>query len=74
MNDAQAKKRGEAKKSVGRRGKNRLLMDNGLAQFDLMVRLKMTEIIRTRLLPNNKFLADDGIATLTHQGYCVLCA
>ena len=57
MDGAEAKRRG-AKKSVGRRGGNRSLMGNGLAQFNLMVGLKMTEFARTRLLPNNKFLAD----------------
>ena len=34
------------------------MMDNGLAQFDLMVELKMTEFVRSRCLPNTKFLAD----------------
>ena len=34
------------------------LMDNGLAEFNLMVGLKMTEFARARLLPNNKFLVD----------------
>ena len=32
-------------------------MDNGLAEFNLMVGLKMTEYLGTRLLRNNKFLA-----------------
>ena len=44
MVDAQAKRRG-AKESVGRRGDS-FLMDNGLAQFDLMVELKMTKIFK----------------------------
>ena len=56
VDDAQSERRG-ARKSVGRGG-NRLLMDNGLAQFDLMVGLKMTEFVRSRLLPNIKFLID----------------
>ena len=34
------------------------MMDNGLAEFDLMVGLKMAKFVKTRLLPNNKFLAD----------------
>lgn len=57
MDDAQSKRRG-AKKNKGRRGKNLLLKNNGLAQFDLMVSVKVTEFVRCKLLPNTKFLAD----------------
>ena len=39
-------------------GGNVLLMDNGLTQFDLMVGLKITECIRSRLVPNTNFLTD----------------
>ena len=33
-------------------------MDNRLAEFDLTMWLKMTKFVRTKLLTNNKFLAD----------------
>ena len=52
------RQRGGSKKKCRKTGENRFLMDNGLAEFDLMVGLKMKEFVRTRLLPNNKFLAD----------------
>ena len=57
MDDAQRKRRG-ANKSFGRQGGNRLFMDNWLTHFDLMVGWKITECVRTRLLPDNKFCAD----------------
>ena len=39
-------------------GGNRLLMDNGLTQLYLVVGLKMTEFVGTRLLPDTKFCVD----------------
>ena len=41
MDDAQMKRRGVSK-IIGRRGRNRLFMDNRLTQFNLMVRWKVT--------------------------------
>ena len=57
MDDAQSKRRG-AQKRNGRRGKNVLLKNNGLGEYDIMVAVKLTEFVRTRLLPHTKFLKD----------------
>ena len=57
MDDAHRKRRG-ANKSGGRWGGNRLMMDNWLTQFDLMVGWKITECVRKLLLPNSMFCTD----------------
>ena len=57
LDDLQLRRRGAAK-GGRRRGKNNFAKDNGLAQYDLMVGLKMTEFVRTKLMPITKFLAD----------------
>ena len=73
MEDQQMRRRG-AGKSGTRRGKNGLMKDNGLGQFDLMVGLKMTEFVRSKLMPMTKFLADGWhIWSETPGTLCAMC-
>ena len=62
------RQRGGERKKVSEVGENRFLMDNGLVEFDLIVGLKMTQFVRTKLLPDSKFLVDRWNTFFDTQG------